>query len=167
MAARIAIACGSVVVVDDEDADLVAESKWRYKHACRGKSYVVRGAHKYGKLYREGALHRLIAKAEKGQIVDHINGDTLDNRRCNLRIVTRQQNCQNAAKKNADTCASRFRGVSIDRRRNKWRAMIMADGKQKFLGGFGTEVEAAFAYDVASLSIHGEFGRRNFLPLCM
>lgn len=166
MVARIELACGSVVVVDDLDVALVAESKWRYRHANRGKSYVVRGAHKYGKLYREGALHRLIAGAADGEHVDHRNGDTLDNRRSNLRIVTHQQNCQNAAKKNPAVSASRFKGVSLDKRRNTWRAMISVNGKPKYLGEGESEIEAAYRYDMASLANYGEFGLRNFLPLC-
>jgi hypothetical protein len=163
--AQIKIACGNTVLIDDEDAHLLMTGVWRYKLMC-GKSYVVRSGYKYGKLYREMSLARLIAGAtSKSQVVDHINGDTLDNRRCNLRIVTHLENIRNSAKKQVDRAMSRFKGAFFDKRRGTWYSHITVNRKTRYLGKFENQFEAAFAYDLASLELHGEFGRRNFLPL--
>lgn len=158
-----ALRSGETVFVDPEHAHILSLCAWRY--ARRGnkpkgdKFYVVGrvgGRHAY--------LHRVVVGAEAGQIVDHINGDTLDNRLSNLRVVTAAQNMQNRVKPNTGKQTSRFKGVSLSK--SGWRACIRPQpGKSILLGAFETEVEAALAYDVASLRYHGEHGRRNFLPL--
>jgi hypothetical protein len=88
-------------------------------------------------------LHHLIAgKPSKGFDVDHINGDKLDNRRGNLRVVTHQQNTQNIWKPRANA-TSRFRGVGWFARDKKWRATVTVKGRIHQLGLFDTEEEAA------------------------
>lgn len=157
---KIKLCDGSIVIVDPEDVSLVHRYKWRYSE-CTRKKYVRNG---YGQL-----LHRLILGAEEGQIVDHINGDTLDCRKCNLRLATNQGNARNQRKRNGQKITSEFKGVSVvdSSRARPYRASIRDDkGKQRHIGYFKTDVEAAFAYDVASTMYHGEFGKRNFLPLC-
>lgn len=161
---QITLRSGHVVMFDDDFADLVLSRKWRY--ATHGnkkgdKQYVsgrLNGRHVY--------LHRLVAGAQKGQIVDHINGDTLDNRRSNLRIVSASQNMQNRAKPNTGRQTSRFKGVTRVRGTPLWRVSIRPNREKIiWMGPFASEVEAAFAYDVASLQFHGPHGKRNFLPL--
>lgn len=158
--AEIQIASGHTVIIDDCDVSLVTDTKWRYYAKCR-KWYVVRPP-LYGKYKREQYLHRLIAVAASGQIVDHINGDTLDNRRENLRIVNVTQNARNRQKQKKPT-ASRFKGVCFDKRHKSrpWLASIRTDHGRKHLGQFATEHEAAKAYDAASQEFHGAFGSRN------
>jgi hypothetical protein len=112
------------------------------------------------------ALHRVILCAKPGQIVDHINGDTLDNRRCNLRMVTARQNSTNSRPQDREGRVAKFRGVSFCKLTKRWRASITDERKYLQLGRFSSAIEAAYAYDLASLRLHGEFGRRNFLPLC-
>lgn len=92
-------------------------------------------------------------------VIDHINGDTQDNRISNLRSVTQAQNSRNqkAAKNNA----SGFKGVHWHSRLKKWAASIRLDGKLHHLGYFGTPIEAAEAYDRGSVRLHGEFGRSS------
>ena len=161
---EILLRTGEVVLLDDGCGTDVLNVKWRYaKHGNKkgDKHYVsgrLNGKHVY--------LHRLIAGAERGQIVDHINGDTLDNRSANLRIVTASQNMQNRAKPNTGKQTSRFKGVHRVNGSNKFRACIRPErNKIIWMGVFPSEVEAAFAYDVASLQFHGPTGKRNFLPL--
>jgi hypothetical protein len=107
-------------------------------------------------------LHRLIAGALPGEDVDHVNGDTLDNRRCNLRRCTRQQNLQGFKRKRAGA-TSKYRGVSFSRTERNWRAQIEVDGKNKYLGRFSDERAAAVAYNIAALRFFKEFAQLNDL----
>jgi hypothetical protein len=92
--------------------------------------------------------------------VDHINGNPLDNRKCNLRIVTVQENGMNKASyKNS---SSKYIGVSRDKSRNKWIVSISIDGKNIHLGRFNDEEEAAKMRDVATKMYFKEHGRLNF-----
>lgn len=159
MSVKLILSCGNTAIVDEEDAELLSVSTWRYLERNAGKRYLVRGPRKDGIRY----LHRLIANAQPGQTVDHINGDTLDNRRDNLRIVTQAQNNLNRHARRNGT--SRYKGVQLCKSTGRWRAMISDGTRYKHIGRFDTEVEAAYAYDLESLKFHGEFGCRNFLPL--
>lgn len=92
-------------------------------------------------------------------VVDHKNGDGLDNRGCNLRAAPHGLNAANRCKLQTYQTSSRFKGVC--RFRSKWRAYIQDGGKLKHLGLFTEEVEAARAYDVAAFATWGEFARPN------
>ncbi len=105
------------------------------------------------------SMHRVLTGMSRLE-VDHINGNGLDNRRANLRLASRGQNAQNA--KIHRPTQSPYRGVIFNKAAKKWCASINVNGKRKHLGSFKTEIEAAVAYDKASLEFHGEFGRRNF-----
>lgn len=94
--------------------------------------------------------------------IDHINGNPSDNRICNLREATRTQNAQNVPKRKGGL--SKYRGVSRDR--NKWRALIHANGVPTYLGSFDTEEKAAIAYDLVAPIMHGEFARTNIVRRC-
>lgn len=101
-------------------------------------------------------LHRLIMDAPSGMVVDHINGDTLDNRRQNLRLATHQQNCFNQPLKSCNT--SGYKGVSRNNKRGKpWRARIRINGKETLLGTFDTPEEAHAVYCIAAAIHHGKF----------
>lgn len=152
---------GSVVLVDKEDESIVTGHKWRYRTSGgkgRPNPYVIATV-----MCKQAYLHRLVMKAERGQIVDHINRNRLDNRKSNLRLVTHTENMRNRGK-HKDGFHSVFKGVSRFAS-GKWRALIRDGKRQVYLGSFKSEVEAAHAYDIASLEMHGEYGHRNFLPL--
>jgi AP2 domain len=104
-------------------------------------------------------MHRVILECDDDQLADHQNHDTLDNRKKNLRKCDDSQNCQNSRPR-AHT--SLFRGVYWAKQRNKWVARIQTRGKQKHLGVFSSEQEAAKAYDGAAKILHGEFAFLNF-----
>ena len=89
--------------------------------------------------------------------IDHINMDKGDNRISNLRLADCCQNGYNS--KSRKNSASKYKGVS--RMRNRWRAYINKGGSQIHLGVFGTELEAAKAYDAASMVLHEEFSNVN------
>lgn len=99
--------------------------------------------------------------APPGVEVDHINGNPLDNRRHNLRLCDRSENLANTHKRPGGT--SRFKGVSWCNRDKKWVAHIEVRGRQKNIGGFRSEEEAAAAYNRAATEAWGEFAKVNNL----
>ncbi len=91
------------------------------------------------------------------QIIDHVNGNSSDNRFCNLRICTNAGNTQNASRQRNNT--SGFKGVHFDAERGLWRASITANNAYKYLGRFLTAEQAYAAYCKAAAELHGEFAR--------
>lgn len=112
-----------------------------------------------GKTFRI-SLHRLLAGALHGEEVDHIDGNTFNNRRANLRRCTKHGNCQNQ-KKQIRSCTSKYKGVSWHKASSKWSAYIKWGGKKKHLGLYALEEDAARAYNVVAASQFGEFARLN------
>jgi hypothetical protein len=110
-----------------------------------------------GKLKSAILLHRFILNAKKGEIVDHINMNPLDNRRENLRIVTKSQNMQNRKKQSNNT--SGHKGVSWSKKDKKWRATIRSENGWKFLGNFEKIEDAILARNDATKNLHKEYGR--------
>ena len=105
-------------------------------------------------------LHRLIAGTPKGMATDHIDGDPLNNRRANLRIVTNAQNGTHKRKRKPGK--SPYKGVH--RYYNRWQARIGVGYERIHVGSFATAEEAARAYDEAARRYHGEFAALNFPP---
>lgn len=105
------------------------------------------------------SVHRIMAEAflsiPPGMVVDHINGNKIDNRLCNLRIATTSQNTWNAGKRKRNT--SGYKGVTWSKSSNKWQAQMGFHGKKVFLGLFHTAEEASAAYCTAAIRLHGEF----------
>ncbi len=146
---KIKLTRGMTAIVDDEYRHL---SKFKWLASGRKFPYAVRT--ESGKCIR---MHRLILNAQDGQLVDHINGNTLDNRVKNLRIITRSGNSRNKR----PTGSSRFLGV-CKRANGKWFASIKVDKKYVYLGLFENEIDAAKAYDDAIDKFKIEYGRKNF-----
>jgi hypothetical protein len=144
------------VLIDAVDAHLLILRHW-YTIRHRHTGYVVSHSKKNGRetLIR---LHRVILDNPNG-VVDHINGNGLDNRRSNLRVCTIAENCRNSAKYRSGK-TSTYKGVS--KFGNKWRGTICLNNKQIYLGSFDDEMTAARAYDAAAVIHHGEFARLNF-----
>lgn len=103
-------------------------------------------------------LHRLIMNAEKGQFVDHISLDKLDNRTSNLRFADHAENKWNKPKQANNT--SGYKGVY--RRGNKWVAKVVKHRKQYHFGQYDTPKEAAKAYDFGASKLFGDFAHLNF-----
>jgi hypothetical protein len=151
----IMIISGIKVLVDIEDVDRInASSPWR-KHRGSQKQYFVHSAPRPE--HKNILLHRYIMSAPDGLEVDHINGNTLDNRKSNLRICQHKENMRNV--KLRRTNRSGYKGVSFDVRRNKWKARITLNSRENFLGYFETPQGAYGAYCKAVKKYHGEFGR--------
>ncbi len=152
---------GHVAVIDDEDADLVAGFKW-YPMTVEGKVYAAGWKHQPpGRFFVH--LHRLIANAQPGEIIDHIDRDTLNCRRSNLRRATRQQNSHNKGP-NQKPGTSKYKGVFLCRRSGRFRARICLDRKRIYLGYFDREEDAARAYNAKATELFGEFAYLNPLP---
>lgn len=161
---------GRVALVDDEDYELVMESPtmWRVKARQRKygspvfyawRSHIASKGVVRARLAHQ-AMHRLILDAPADLFVDHINGNGLDNRRCNLRLCTNSQNQQNRrAPKHAPL--SEFKGVTWHRSAAKWQAQIKLHGRNIYLGLYESEIEAARAYASAAERHFGEFAFTN------
>jgi hypothetical protein len=150
---------GHRAIVDVSDFAIVQPHCWcAYPSNHTVYAHANLGERNGKKTYKE--MHVVIMQPKPGEYVDHINGNGLDNRRTNLRLCTQQQNCRNSRPHRDGT--SRFKGVSWFKRDQCWRAYLVIDAKQKHLGYFADEVEAAKAYDAAAQINFGEFARLNF-----
>lgn len=146
-------------IVDDIDSDL-AELNWSVKAPRNIKStkYAIRQDKTTRKTIR---LHRVVMervlgrKLLKKEQVDHINNNSLDNRRENLRVCTNRQNQRNRGKYSTNT--SGYKGVSFIKHLNKWGARISLKSEYKHLGVFDTPEDAHKAYCEAAKEYHGEY----------
>lgn len=150
-------------IIDADDAPLALLYKWTItkggSSGSRNHPPYVRGVDRTGNKAKYVRLHRLIMNAKPDEHIDHINGNTLDNRKSNLRVVTPQENQANSRKKSA--ASSKFKGVAWSKPCNKWRAYININRHQIHLGTFETELEAAMAYDKKAKELFGEYAYIN------
>jgi hypothetical protein len=145
---------GYEAVIDAADVPLVAGFCWCAKKD-RSTTYAVRNVWDGGKK-RHLSMHRAIMGAAPDVLVDHRDGNGLNNRRStNLRLATQSQNQWN--KRPVKEYAPK--GVTWCKCKQKWRAHIAVHGKLRSLGRFSTKEAAADAYAKASAALHGQFGR--------
>jgi len=105
-------------------------------------------------------MHRSILNVPDSLVVDHINGNGLDNRKANLRPATRSQNACNIPKYKPSR--SKYKGLTWHKARRKWNARIRKNGKTYSLGYFDSQIPAAKAYDTAAKKLHKNFAKLNF-----
>ncbi|MGA2322269.1 MAG: AP2 domain-containing protein [Sedimentisphaerales bacterium] len=153
---RIYLGEGEFAILDPQDYYRLCNFKWFLKGRYALRSFKI--APDKTKMI---SIHREIMNAPDGLLVDHKNGDGLDNRRSNLRLATHSQNQCNKPKIKTKV-TSQYVGVHFDKRRSQWAANIRNNGKTIWLGRFDTEIDAAKAYDQAAKKHHGEFARLNF-----
>lgn len=137
------------IIFDNNVSDELYNEEWRVDT----NGYVRRHAGNSKYIY----LHREITNADVYYMVDHINGNKLDNRESNLRLVSNQQNSFNSRRK-----TGKYKGVSFSKSRNQWVAQIMKDKQNYYLGRYDTQEEAARAYDKKAVELHGEHAKLNF-----
>lgn len=152
---------GYEAVIDADCVPLISKWNWHVMLTTRpdgsvAHAYAARGEHR-GARRRIIHMHRVIADTPSDMDTDHIDGDGLNNRRSNLRVVTHAQNQCNR-RLNIDN-KSGVRGVAFNRATGKWRAQIGVNGAKRYLGLFSSIDKAAQAYASASAELHGEFGR--------
>lgn len=155
---------GTDIILDHEDIAVASEFRWHdwtnrkyngHSWKCPAASVLINGKK------RVLLLHRLLLGATfgDGKIIDHINGNTFDARKQNLRFCSHGQNISNQRNKTKNYKTSRFHGVF--RSGGKWRAQIRANKIKIHLGMFINEEDAARAYNSASMKFHGEFASMN------
>lgn len=155
--AIITLTRGYETVIDAADLALIAKNKW---YAIPDHSQITAYAAtsmRIGACKTTVMLHRFILGADKNYVVDHIDGDGMNNRRNNLRLATRQENSMN--QRRSKNNKSGFKGVSWVEARQKWHARICLQRQSYHLGLFESAHEAHAAYVAASKSLHKEFGR--------
>lgn len=141
---------GKVALIDDEDLLKLSKYKW-YAHKDGKTWYAERHSERVNGKSHKIKMHRCIITPPHGMEIDHLNGDGLDNRRENLRVVTHRINLQNRH----DTKTSKYPGVSWDKNKQKWRADIRIDGKRHHLGLYRDEDIAGIIYSGACRELIG------------
>jgi hypothetical protein len=178
---RIPLTQGRFAIVDPQDYRRLSSYKWRLCRT-RGKNvlYAERSVRLPGGRYSRILMHRqimgdlLLASSTQnpklrtqnyhrylsdGYVIDHINGNGLDNRRANLRLATVAQNAWNSKKRKS---RSGYKGVWFAADKGLWRAAIVYHGRRIHLGYFTDKIAAAKTYDSAAKKYYGEFAKPNF-----
>lgn len=139
---EIKLSRGMIALVDDEDFEELSQWKWSVSEKSKGRFYAVRRRSKSDPPNpKQIKMHRQITQAPDGLVVDHLNHNTLDNRRDNLRVCTQQENAQNRL---YDPFAKGYRWMP---ERNKWRAFLKRNKKFIHLGCFDLEEQAKQAVE--------------------
>jgi hypothetical protein len=147
---------GKVALVDDEDFNNLNRYNW-----CASRSsytyYALRSIKILGK-ETTIAMHQEIMLPAVGMVIDHIDGNKLNNQRSNLRVCKHKQNIRNQVKRYGTYI---YKGVSWDKVNSKWFSTIKVNGKGINLGRFKNEKEAAEIYNQAAIKYFGEFAKLN------
>lgn len=142
---------GLFATVDAADYEELSKYNW---YALRKGSTFYAARRRGGKIV---FMHREIMKPPKGLVVDHIDHNTLNNRRSNLRVCTEPQNLANRKPRGG---SSQF--IGVHRHEDKWLAGISSGGKFFYLGAFDDEIAAAKTRDRKAYELHGECAYLNF-----
>lgn len=156
---KIELSKSKFALVDMDDYKTLSKYNW---HAIniRNKWYAYCGIYVGNYKTKHFSMHRIIMKAKKGQQVDHINGNGLDNRKNNLRVCSNMQNNQNKGPQVNNKLG--IRGVCLDDRGKYHVTIQIPNRKYKFLGRFDSPIEAGKAYDRAAREYFGEFAYQNY-----
>lgn len=146
---------GYSTIVDDEDFEELSKYKWYVMTNGKGDYIYASREHK------TITMHRYIMRFSLGDknVINHINGNTLDNRKQNLRIVSKSES--QFYKKKRLNCTSKYKGVHWHRAANVWRSQITINNKNIYLGSFNYEIEAAISYNEAAKKYFGELAKLN------
>ena len=158
---KIKVDQNNFALVDDKDYKWLNKFNWHFLSNIEKNFYAIAQINK-----KRTFMHRLIMNTPKGMVTDHINHNTLDNQRHNLRICSTQQNLQNADKYRKSK--SNYKGVYLDKFIKKgkeycyWKASITLNKQRLDIGRFKNERWAAMAYDIWAKELFGEFAKLNF-----
>lgn len=165
---------GQVAMVSPCDFERLNQFKWYAFFDKSRKCYIVR-RNDYSQSTKEMnwrsrtlLMHRVVLELEPGRVpmVDHVDGNTLNNTRTNLRECTHRQNMYNSRKRRraftGEVPSSKYKGVTWCKRDKIFIGNIRTPGKTVCVGYFKDEIECARAYDKAAREFHGEFARLNF-----
>jgi hypothetical protein len=159
MSRRIPLTLGQEAIVDDCDYDWLSAWKWQANWQQNIQSFYA--VHAFRKNGKSGSISmaRLIMGVLPGFFIDHRNHNTLDNRRSNLRICTREENTRNRGLHS--NSVSGVIGVRWRRDMSKWQARIQINQKQQVIGYFDSLIAATAARDAAAIRLHKEFAYLN------
>ena len=164
---KIKLTRGKYAKVSQEDFARMNKDRWYVTTKNNQTFYAVRMIYAGGRK-KQIQMHRAIMNPEKNLVVDHRDGDGLNNTRGNLRIATQAENCYNK-RKCRNKRSSQYKGVSYRKRDKKWTAVITFKGISINLGMFEDEIEAAKAYDEAAKAydeaareLYREYAHLNF-----
>lgn len=144
---------GKVAIVDDLDYEWLSKYKWHVNNYGYAVGRMVAG--------KKVMMHRAIMNPPDNKQIDHINHNTLDNRRENLRICTRSNNQMNRGLQSNSTTG--YKGVCFDKYKQRFISYLKLNGKQIRFGYCHTPEEAARRYNKAALEMFGEFAMLNDL----
>lgn len=145
-----------ICTVDEIDADL-AQYKWSVLKNHSG-FYAVGGDSKHRHYMHRLILERKVGrKLNRNELTDHIDGNTLNNSRSNLRVATFTENLMNSKRPSSNK--SGYKGVCWNKYNKKWQVQITIHGKKTFIGYFSDVIEASKAYNQAAKKAFGEFAR--------
>jgi hypothetical protein len=155
-----------VAIVPAKDGDVtlyvqVSDDKW---HECmKHKWYKHRNCFQttIKGTKNKTIMHRFLMNAKEDEIIDHIDGNYLNNRSDNLRLITKSGIIHK--RKNKSNTTSKYNGVSFDNNANKWRGEIRKDRKRYSLGLYDNEDDAASAYNSKAIELYGEFAKLNVI----
>lgn len=145
------------IIIDAEDFNKIKEYYW-YVGKKPNAFYVITNINKNNKRTTL-KLHRLIMDFPENMDIDHINHNTFDNRKTNLRICKHNKNTKNHKININNT--SGFKGVTWFKYTKKWSVGIFSDGNRVHIGYFDDKIKAAMAYNEAAKKYHGEFANLN------
>jgi len=150
---------GKFAMVDDEDHEFLSTWKWMAAQNKVGRFYARRASYESGK-QKIIFMHRLINKTPQGNLTDHINGNSLDNRKANLRTCSNSENISNRGPTKNN--AYGVKGIRFNQRTQKWDAQIGKDYKKYRSNGHTSADKAARAYDEMATLLHGNFAKLNY-----
>lgn len=157
---EIILSNGHTIIVDSDYFPLLSRFTW----AINKNNDITKTTKVYAQTYIQGELillHRFLLNPPKWLLVDHINGNGLDNRVSNLRLTDKQGNAANRPKDRLKNPSSKYKGVSFCKGNKKWKGQISVKGKTIYLGYFLNEIQAAEAYNIAAKKYFGEFSCPN------
>jgi len=152
---------GKQVIVDDEDYEILSKHKWYASKNKRGNGYVYYAARTDMESRKVVYMHRTIMNASVGTQVDHINHNTLDNSRTNLRLASPAQNNWNSQRPVTNT--SGYKGVSWKKRAKLWEAYLNLNNRKKHIGYFHSKEDAALSYNDEAKKTFGAFANLNIV----
>lgn len=151
---------GQIALIDDEMYDRVSYFKW---YATKGTNtfYAKTSIKLSNDKWIEIRMHQLVTNFTH-TMVDHKDGDGLNNQRENLRLANRSENQWNR-KKTSKTSSSNYKGVCWNKTSNNWISTIRINNKLKYLGSFDTERDAAIAYNNAAINMFSKYAKLNVI----
>jgi hypothetical protein len=153
---KIKLTKSKFALVDNSDFEELNKYKW-YCFKYGNTYYAMRSSNRIKGKQTVIKMHRFLMNPLKGQQIDHVDGNGLNNQRKNLRICNHSENQRN--KKIYKSNISGFKGVSWNKNANKWQSFIRVDSKRIHLGYFKSKLSAFETYCKASVEFHGKFSR--------